>query len=455
VIQGGSTITQQLVKLTRLENATSAKARAAATADTKARKLEELRYAIWVENHLSKNSILEHYLNTAYYGDGAYGIQAAAHHYFSTTAAKLNLTQSAMLAGLVRSPAGYDPTNHPKAAMNRRNTVLDRMQALHVITRKQSRHARATPLGLKVSYIPNGCISTKAPWFCDYLLNYLLQDPDLGKTVEERKHLVYAGGLTIKTTLRPSFQLAAVGRDAVAVRPAPRVAVLSTGTELVPLGREPGYGQIHDSNGYGLTAAARELGALASYGGIVPDDPSAVRNALEDAAASADLVLTSGGVSAGTRDTVKEVLAALGTVRFDKVAMQPGMPQGFGAVGGTPVFTLPGNPVSSMVSFEVFVRPALLAMLGEPAWERPRVRALAGAGWSSPAGRRQYVRATLSEADGRRAVTPVGAQGSHLAADLAVATCLAVVPEEVTRVEPGDELDCDLLASGPVPGGPR
>jgi membrane peptidoglycan carboxypeptidase len=209
VIQGGSTITQQLVKLTRLENATSAKARAAATADTKARKLEELRYAIWVENHLSKNSILEHYLNTAYYGDGAYGIQAAAHHYFSTTAAKLDLTQSALLAGLVKSPAGYDPTNHPTAAMNRRNTVLDRMQALHVITRKQSRHARERRLGLKVSYIPNGCISTKAPWFCDYLLNYLLQDPDLGKTVEERKHLIYAGGLTIKTTLRPSFQRAA------------------------------------------------------------------------------------------------------------------------------------------------------------------------------------------------------------------------------------------------------
>jgi molybdopterin molybdotransferase len=247
--------------------------------------------------------------------------------------------------------------------------------------------------------------------------------------------------------------LAAVGRDAVVVRPAPTVTVLSTGTELVPLGREPGYGQIHDSNGYGLTAAARELGAVASYGGIVADEPPSVRAALEEAAASADLVLTSGGVSAGTRDTVKEVLTVLGTVRFDKVAMQPGMPQGFGAIGRTPVFTLPGNPVSSMVSFEVFVRPALLAMLGERAWERPRVRAVAGAGWPSPPGRRQYARATLEQRDGRTVVTPVGAQGSHLAADLAVATCLAVVPEDVTRVEPGDELECDLLTSGPVPRG--
>jgi molybdopterin molybdotransferase len=249
--------------------------------------------------------------------------------------------------------------------------------------------------------------------------------------------------------------LAAVGRDAVAVRPAPRVVVLSTGTELVPLGTEPGYGQIHDSNGYGLTAAARELGAATSYGGIVPDDPSAVRAALEEAAESADLVLTSGGVSAGTRDTVKEVLTALGTVRFDKVAMQPGMPQGFGAIGGTPVFTLPGNPVSSMVSFEVFVRPALLAMLGEPAWERPRVRATAGIGWSSPAGRRQYARATLSTGQDGPVVTPVGAQGSHLAADLAVATSLAIVPEDVTSVSPGDVLWCDVLTTGPIPGSPR
>jgi|tagenome__1003787_1003787.scaffolds.fasta_scaffold20969236_3 molybdopterin molybdotransferase len=283
--------------------------------------------------------------------------------------------------------------------------------------------------------------------------------PEPGQFVRAAGGDVDAGEVVLRSGARLSPRhlalLAAVGRDAVAVRPAPRVAVLSTGTELVPLGHEPGYGQIHDSNGYGLTAAARELGAVASYGGIVPDEPSAVRAALEEAAASADLVLTSGGVSAGTRDTVKEVLTAVGTVRFDKVAMQPGMPQGFGLIGTTPVFTLPGNPVSSMVSFEVFVRPALLAMLGEPAWERPRVRAAAGVGWSSPPGRRQYARATLTERDGRTVVTPVGAQGSHLAADLAVATCLAVVPEDVTRVEPGDELSCDLLTSAPSAGGPR
>ncbi len=257
-------------------------------------------------------------------------------------------------------------------------------------------------------------------------------------------------GVGARLSPRHLALLAAVGRHEVAVRPAPRVVVLSTGSELVPLGHEPGYGQIHDSNGYGLTAAALELGAEASYGGIVADEPGAMLAALEAAAASADLVLTSGGVSAGTRDTVKEVLTELGTVRFDKVAMQPGMPQGFGTIGGTPVFTLPGNPVSSMVSFEVFVRPALLAMLGETAWQRPQVRAVAATSWTSPAGRRQYVRATLEERDGQVCVTPVGAQGSHLAADLAVATCLAVVPEDVTGVAAGDVLTCELLTSHAV-----
>ncbi|MBA2558832.1 MAG: transglycosylase domain-containing protein, partial [Propionibacteriales bacterium] len=209
VVQGGSTITQQLVKLTRVENATTAKQRTAATEDTQARKVEELRYALWVEDHLTKNEILEHYLNTAYYGDGAYGIEAAAHHYFSTTAAKLDLTQSALLAGLVKNPTGYDPTNSKSTARNRRNTVLDRMLDLHVITTKEAKRAKRSPLGLKLSYIPNGCISTDAPWFCDYLLNYMLQDRELGKTVEERKHLIYGGGLTIKTTISLRDQRAA------------------------------------------------------------------------------------------------------------------------------------------------------------------------------------------------------------------------------------------------------
>jgi molybdopterin molybdotransferase len=145
---------------------------------------------------------------------------------------------------------------------------------------------------------------------------------------------------------------------------------------------------------------------------------------------------------------VKEVLTRLGTVRFDKVAMQPGMPQGFGHIGArrTPIFTLPGNPVSAMVSFEIFVRPVLRKLLGESGLHRHSVAAVAAVGWTSPVGKRQYVRARMERREGGPSlVTPVGGQGSHLVADLAEATCLAVVPEEVTVVVPGDTLRCLIL----------
>jgi molybdopterin molybdotransferase len=266
-----------------------------------------------------------------------------------------------------------------------------------------------------------------------------------GEDVAADEVVVSAG--TVLTS-RSLALLAAVGCADVPVHRAPRVAVLSSGSELVPPDEPIGFGQVHDSNGYGLTAAAQALGAVARYLGIVPDEAGAVRNALEAAAADADLVLTSGGVSAGVYDTVKEVLSAVGSVRFERVAMQPGMPQGFGSIGSTPVFTLPGNPVSSMVSFEVFVRPVLRALAGVPdPARRPEVVAVTTTGWRSPAGRRQFARAVLEPAKdgGSPTVRPVGAQGSHLVADLAAATCLAVVPEEVTEVGPGDEVRCLLL----------
>ncbi|MDQ1286639.1 MAG: molybdopterin molybdotransferase [Actinomycetota bacterium] len=245
--------------------------------------------------------------------------------------------------------------------------------------------------------------------------------------------------------------LAAVGRATVRVHPAPRVVVLSTGDELVPPGDDLPFGGVHDANGYGLVAAARDLGAVARHGGIVPDDPQALLRALWSVLGDADLVVTSGGVSAGTRDTVKAVLAGLGTVRFEKVAVQPGMPQGVGVLGParTPVLTLPGNPVSSLVSFEIFVRPVLRTLAGEPAVAPPAVTAVAGASWSSPPGKRQFTRAVLTERPGDLpVVTPVGGQGAHLVAALAGATCLAVVPEEVTDVRPGHELACLLLDRG-------
>jgi membrane peptidoglycan carboxypeptidase len=209
VVQGGSSITQQLVKLTRLEDANNAAERNAASADTFQRKFEELRYAVWVEDHLTKDQILERYLNIAYFGAGAYGIQAASYHYFGVSADELTLPQAAMLAGLVKNPTGYDPTLDRTAARDRRDTVIDRMLELHLITTDRANVALKSPLGLKVTPTPNGCVNSKAPWFCDYLQSYLLADPDLGKTVDERRHMLYGGGLTIRSTVNLHDQQAA------------------------------------------------------------------------------------------------------------------------------------------------------------------------------------------------------------------------------------------------------
>ncbi len=205
-LQGGSSITQQLVKLTLIQNANTAAERAEAQAKSYARKFDELRYAVWVEQHLTKDEILEHYLNTAYFGDGAYGIQAAAHHYFSTTAKELNLTQAALLAGLVKNPTRYDPTNNPAEARDRRDTVIDSMRSLHIISDRQAKRASRGPVRLDVEKMPNGCVNSSAPFFCQYLLKYLLSSPDLGETEAERRHAVYGGGLTIQTTIDPRFQ---------------------------------------------------------------------------------------------------------------------------------------------------------------------------------------------------------------------------------------------------------
>ncbi len=242
--------------------------------------------------------------------------------------------------------------------------------------------------------------------------------------------------------------LAAVGRDRVVVRPRPRVVVVSTGSELV----EPGYplagGQITDSNSFTLTAAAREAGAIAYRVAPVPDDKDRLLGLIQDQLVRADMVITTGGVSAGAYDIVKEVLSGLGTVSFDKVSMQPGKPQGFGTIGedSTPIFTLPGNPVSAFVSFEVFVRPAIRKMLGSPRLHRPSVRAVLEERLRSPDGRRQFARARVqTTTDGTHRVRPLGAQQSHLIGDLAYANALIVVPERVTEVAAGQVVDTVLL----------
>ncbi|NGO70473.1 gephyrin-like molybdotransferase Glp [Streptomyces boncukensis] len=269
-----------------------------------------------------------------------------------------------------------------------------------------------------------------------------------------------AVALTAGTVLGPSQigLLAAIGRGTVTVRPRPRVVVLSTGSELVPPDEPLGPGQIHDSNSYVLTAAARAAGAIPYRVGAVSDDPDTLRASLEDQLIRADLVVTSGGVSVGAYDVVKEALSRSdladdgGGVEFRRLAMQPGKPQGFGLIGPdrTPILTLPGNPVSAYVSFELFVRPALRTLMGLEPVRRQAVSARleADGALSSPDGKRQFLRGHYAPpktsggtaGDSLGTVRPVGGASSHLIASLAQANALIEVPEMTTRTEPGEDV---------------
>ncbi|MFF4473438.1 gephyrin-like molybdotransferase Glp [Streptomyces sp. NPDC001599] len=282
------------------------------------------------------------------------------------------------------------------------------------------------------------------------------------RPAEERAHVRAKGSdvrsgdraLAAGTVLGPPQigLLAAIGRGTVRVRPRPRVVVLSTGSELVQPDEQLAAGQIYDSNSFALTAAARDAGAIAYRVGAVTDDAETLRSTIEDQLVRADLMVTTGGVSVGAYDVVKEALAHVGDedepgggVDFRKLAMQPGKPQGFGSIGPdhTPLLALPGNPVSSYVSFELFVRPAIRTLMGLPDVHRPTVTAslAANKALTSPKGRRQFLRG--SHADG--SVTPVGGSGSHLVAALAQANALIVVPEDTESVEPGTEVEVVLL----------
>ena len=254
--QGGSSITQQLVKMTLIEQADTEQERQEAVEQSFARKWRELQYAMAYEQTYSKNEILRNYLNIAYFGDGAYGIQAAAQHYFSVDAADLDVRQSALLAGLVKNPTQYDPTDYPKVATERRNVVLARMAELGMIRDRLATKLAKQGLGLDETRVSNGCVSTAAPFFCDYVRRYLMEEDFLGDTRDERQHNLLTAGLTIKTTLDRRMQRAtdtsvrnhvnptdnAIGGMALVVPGTGEVRALS---QSRPMGRNKNQGETY------------------------------------------------------------------------------------------------------------------------------------------------------------------------------------------------------------------
>lgn len=245
--QGGSTITQQYVKNVLVAQAETPAEIAAATESSYARKIRELRLAIVAEEMFTKEQILERYLNIAYYGGGAYGVEAAAHHYFSKPASKLTLKQAAMLAGMVQSPSAYDPERYPDRAVNRRNEVLTRMADLDMISQARAAKLRQSKLGLDVTTTTNGCATSSVPFFCDYVYRELLDWEALGETEDQREDTIRRGGLIVRTTLSPSDQAAAQRAVSEAVAPTDEAI---TAIAMV----EPGTGKIKamaHSRGYG------------------------------------------------------------------------------------------------------------------------------------------------------------------------------------------------------------
>jgi membrane peptidoglycan carboxypeptidase len=257
VAQGASTLTQQLVKNYFIEEAGNDPTKVAqATQQTLGRKVRELKYAIQIEKELGKKKILENYLNITFFGQQAYGVEAASQRYFSKHAKDLNLQEAALLAGLVQSPTRYDPVNDAPEAKQRRNVVLQRMADLHDITQAEADKAKAAPLGLHVSQPKNGCITAVkgAGFFCDYVREVFLNDPIFGKTQAERAKIWNQGGLTIRTTLDPQAQQSVQKSIADHVYKSDEVATAAT---IV----EPGTGKIlamGQSRPYGIDISKNE-----------------------------------------------------------------------------------------------------------------------------------------------------------------------------------------------------
>ncbi len=211
VQQGSSTITMQYVRNQLITNAKTKEQIEDARVRTIGRKLQEMRYALAIEKKMTKEQILEGYLNVSYFGAGAYGVEAAARRYFDVSASQVTLPQAATLAGLVQQPVGYDPTAHPKTGQLRRDVVLDRMALQGYITAGEAASAKAIPIQktLRPKELENGCAQSKYPFYCDFIINQIKNDSRYGATIQDRENLIKRGGLTIKSSLDLKAQASA------------------------------------------------------------------------------------------------------------------------------------------------------------------------------------------------------------------------------------------------------
>ncbi|MBM3187851.1 MAG: molybdopterin molybdotransferase MoeA [Chloroflexi bacterium] len=274
--------------------------------------------------------------------------------------------------------------------------------------------------------------------------------PRPGSNVRQAGEDVRAGEVVLRAgqALRPQEigMLASVGRSRAAVHRRPRVAVLSTGDEVLPLDAPLAPGKIRDSNSYSIAAQAAQFGAEPVMLGIAPDTQNTLAERLHEALERrADLIVTSGGVSVGDFDLVKHVLATEGDMDFWWVNMKPGKPMAFGTLGGVPLLALPGNPVAAMISFYLFGRPAILKMLGHAAWAFPSVEARLSEGISRKDGRRHYLRVHLEGATDGYVARLTGEQGSGILSSLVAADGLAVIPEDREYLAPGSPVQVLLL----------
>jgi molybdopterin molybdotransferase len=279
----------------------------------------------------------------------------------------------------------------------------------------------------------------------------LLDSPPPGRHIRPGGEDVREGQILVPNGKRlgpPELGLLAnAGFPHPLVHPRPRVVVLSTGDELVPPTSTPEYGQIRDSNAYTLFGALREVGATPMLAGIVRDDVEQLKETVLSHLIQADAFVSSGGVSVGERDVVKAAFFRRGELDFYKVAMQPGMPQGFGRIEGKPYFGLPGNPVSVFVSFEMFIRPALLKMMGRTQLFRPEVTATLAGEVTGPRGKTQFARVNVTRTTDGWTAQPTGERGSNLISTVSRANGLAVVPAGTETASAGDRVKVMLFRS--------